>query len=328
MTLARKVLKRPSGHGTKAKVGAEPEKKVRTLTKAKNQRGSKSERCSALATSLEANAHGAKWVDCFKVFKILQNIEQAGLSYAESRSVLIVLKPIAPNLWEEDVFKKLKNGKTIKKLRFHGSVDKPFDLHGFGTLLPTYLPKLETISFDGCEIRRLELKGMDRVRVLEVNGCEFKDNVFEVCLPNLKELMLQCTVPDPIAFAASLVRCPRIERFFAHKFWCSEVPTLYLPSCKDFTFRRGDYLNKLHLYLPRVQCVNLDANFCLLDIKFLKQGHREIKDFDLKPGKAESRCTVSVVNTCAGLKAGLKYLESHPRVRNLVGLNRQGTKKV
>eukprot|EP00930_Biecheleria_cincta_P034953 TRINITY_DN24089_c0_g1_i1.p1 TRINITY_DN24089_c0_g1~~TRINITY_DN24089_c0_g1_i1.p1 ORF type:complete len:319 (+),score=51.80 TRINITY_DN24089_c0_g1_i1:57-1013(+) len=318
MVLARKVLKRPSGHSTKAK--------VTTLTKVKVQRASKSAKGSALATSLEATAHGANWVDCFKVFKILQNIEQTGLSYAESSTVLIVLKPVAA--WEEDVFKKLKHGKTIKKLRFHGSVDKPFDLHGFGTLLPTYLPKLETISFDGCEIRRLELKGMDSVRVLEVNGCEFKDNVFEVCLPNLKELLLQCTVPAPVAFAASLLRCPRIERFFAHKFWCSDVPTLYLPSCKDFTFRRGDCVNKLHLYLPRVKYVNLDANYGLLDIKFLKQGHREMKDFDLKPGKAESRCTVSVVNTCAGLKDGLKYLKTHPRVRSLIGLNRQRTKKV
>lgn len=321
--MALKVLKRPSGPGTKAKVA-----KVRTLAKAKIQRASKSARGSMLATSLEATAHGANWVDCFKVFKILQNIEQTGLPYAESSTVLFVLKPVPPNLWEEQVFKKLKHGKTIKKLRFHGSVDKPFDLHGFGTLLPSYLPKLETISFDACEIRRMVLKDVDSVRVLEVNGCEFKDNVFDVCLPNLKELMLQCTVADSVAFAASLLRCPRIERFFAHKFWCHDVPTLYLPSCKDFTFRRGDSVNKLHLYLPRVKYVNLDANYGLLDIKFLKQGHREIKDFDLKSGKSESQCTVSVVDSLAGLKAGLKYLETHPRVRNLIGLNRQRSKKV
>jgi len=317
--MALKVLKRPSGPGTKAKVGTLAKAKVQ----AKVQKASKYARSSSLATSLEATAHGANWVDCFKVFKILQNIEQTGLPYAESSTVLFVLKPVPPNLWEEQVFKKLKHGKTIKKLRFHGSVDKPFDLHGFGNLLPSYLPKLDTISFDACEIRRMVLRDVDSVRVLEVNGCEFKDNVFDVCLPNLRELVLQCTRADPVAFAASLLRCPRIERFFAHKFWCPDVPTLYLPSCKDFTFRRGDCVHKLHLYLPRVKHVNLDSNYGLLDIKFLKQGHKTIKDFDLKSGKAESRCTVSVVDSLAGLKAGMKYLETHPRVRNLIGRSKK-----
>ena len=44
-------------------------------------------------------------------------------------------------------------------------------------------------------------------------------------------------------FAESLVKCPKIEKFFAHKYWPEEkLPALYMPHCRDFTFRRGDFL--------------------------------------------------------------------------------------
>merc|ERR1712113_602416 len=98
---------------------------------------------------------------------------------------------------------------------------------------------------------------------------------------------------------------------------CEDIPSLYLPSCKDFTFRRGDCVSKLRLYLPRAEHVNLDANYDLSDIKFLTQGKQEIKDFC--PQK-QSCFSVSIVNAFAGLKRGPRYLLSHPRVTDILGL--------
>ena len=49
--------------------------------------------------------------------------------------------------------------------------------------------------------------------------------------------------PPVQKFAESLVKCPKIEKFFAHKYWPEQkLPSLYMPHCRDFTFRRGDFL--------------------------------------------------------------------------------------
>ena len=90
-----------------------------------------------------------------------------------------------------------------------------------------------------------------------------------------------------MSFGECLKRSPKIERFFAHKYWHEDrLPKLYLPSCKDFTFRRGDATERLSLYLPRylfqrmlennfgiflrVEKLNLDANYSLNSLTLLK----------------------------------------------------------
>ena len=52
--------------------------------------------------------------------------------------------------------------------------------------------------------------------------------------------------PPVQKFAESLVKYPKIEKFFAHKYWPEQkLPALYMPHCRDFTFRRGDCVDSL-----------------------------------------------------------------------------------
>lgn len=255
-----------------------------------------------------------------KVWEVTEKIKASGAVFATSNNVLFVMKPMSCIDLEAQVFKQLTQPHAIQTLRFHPFQDGTFDLRGLSELLVQYAPNVQTISGMSLTAKNFELRALTSVKTLTFMSCEFTDQVFDLLLPNLKELVFQCTSPNPKALAKSLLNCPRIERFFAHKFWAEQIPSLYLPSCKDFTFRRGDCVIKLHLYLPKAKHVNLDANYDLSDIKFLTQGRKEIQAFCPKPGEPQSFFTVSVVNAFAGLKRGPSYLLSHPRVSDVVGL--------
>lgn len=275
----------------------------------------------SLAGQLEQAAyHGGGMIEMNKVWELSEKVKASGAVFAISNDVIFLVKPMSCTALETQVFKQLPQPCGIRTLRFHPFQEGTFDLRGFSKLVTQYIPNVQTISAWSLVAKNFELIDLDSVQRLTFMSCEFRDPVFDLHLPNLKELVFQCTVPYPKALSKSLLACPRIEVFSAHKIWCEDIPSLYLPSCKQFTFRRGDCVSKLHLYLPRAEHVNLDANYDLSDLKFLTQGRREIKAFCPKPGEPQSQFTVSVVNAFCGLKKGPQYLLSHPRVTEVVGL--------
>eukprot|EP00933_Yihiella_yeosuensis_P020701 TRINITY_DN16539_c0_g3_i1.p1 TRINITY_DN16539_c0_g3~~TRINITY_DN16539_c0_g3_i1.p1 ORF type:complete len:342 (+),score=52.32 TRINITY_DN16539_c0_g3_i1:54-1079(+) len=316
---ARNVMKKAivKVKAKKARATSKSAQKVMKKAKAKSQ--SKPSKVD-LAAKLEQVAYGHSMINCNDVWKIQEKMKATGLPYAESKSILFMLKPMNARAMETEVLKKIKHGPSITKLRFHPYQDGDFDLKNFSASMKKYLPKVSEISFQHACLKNFELKDLDRVKTLLFIGVDFKDNKFDLHLPYLKELILECSVPAPKEFSKSLLQCPRIERFFTHKFWCVDMPPLYLPHCKNFTFRRGDCVSKLHMFLPRVQHVNLDANYDLSDIKFITQGRKEIKDFCLQEHEQESHFTVSAVNAFAGLRRGPDYLLSHTRVSHVTGL--------
>jgi len=275
----------------------------------------------SLAAQLERAAyHQDGMIEMNKCWEICEKIKATRATFAQSREVLFIMNPMAASTIGTQAFKKLIEPDEIRILRFHPYKDGTFDFRGLSKVIKDYVPKLKIISCWSLTAKNFELIDLECVQELTFMGCDFKDAMFDLQLPKLKELVFQNTVPNPKALSKSLLRCPRIERFFAHKLWTVDIPALYLPSCKDFTFRRGDCVRKLHLYLPKVKHVNLDANYDLSDIKFLTQGKPEIKEFCPKPGEPESHFNVSVVNAFSGLDRGPQYLLSHPRVKRIVGL--------
>ena len=254
-----------------------------------------------------------------------QQIEKLGVSFMESKNLLYIINPAASQDFEEKVLKKLRHNETITTLRFHeiigGKQKKVFDFGGsFCSLLRTHLPKVQVISVKWMAVKNFQLVDILSVTTVDLTDPQFKDKNFELRLANLKELSLQCTGPDPHKFATSLIQCPRIERFFSHKYWCDEAayPTFYLPSCLNFCLRRADGLRKLHLYVPRITSLNLDANYDLSDFKLLQKGKASMKDFNLKEGEEESKFNLSITNAVLTRKVR-NYLINHPRVLNVTG---------
>eukprot|EP00397_Hematodinium_sp_SG-2012_P035713 GEMP01038455.1.p1 GENE.GEMP01038455.1~~GEMP01038455.1.p1 ORF type:complete len:390 (+),score=127.82 GEMP01038455.1:68-1171(+) len=192
------------------------------------------------------------------------------------------------------------------------------------SLLATYLPRLATISVMHMNICNFTLKALPSVEHLNLVDPQYQDDTWFLDLPNLKTLIMENTAPPAKAFAQSLVRCPRIEHFFSHKYWTTDnLPSLYLPHCTDFTFRRGDCVSKLHLYLPRVESLNLDANYSLSNVKLLKQGNAAMKEFNLPAREPPAKFSLSLINASLSPKA-MKYFEECGRVLSYEGLEDSG----
>ncbi|CAE8585363.1 unnamed protein product [Polarella glacialis] len=278
-----------------------------------------------LADAYETAMYGGASASSSEYGPVQERLQELGVHFVESKTVLFVLCPQACLAFEDKVLKKLRHKGTIRKLRFHGIQDgedpgPAFDFRHVGPLIRQYLPELGELGFQFMAVKNFSLTGVTSLRQVYFVGARFQDdNVFDMELPELKSLNIALCTPPSQGLAASLLKCPRIESFYAHKFM-DDPPSLYLPSCKTFCFRRGDCVSKLHLYLPRVEKVVLDAMYDLKNLKFLPQGKKEIKEFALPKGTPESTFTVSVVNACLGT-AAKQYLSTHPRVRRIDGLS-------
>jgi len=256
-----------------------------------------------------------------------EQIKKLGVVYMESNALLYIISPTASQNFEENVLKKLRNAETITTLRFH-EIDfsddqkEAFDFSGaVSSLLKTYLPKLQIVSVQWMAVKQFQLMDIMTITEVSLTDPQYQDDHFELRLPYLKELSLECcSGPDPRKFAASLIQCPRIELFFSHKYWCDEdrFPTLYLPSCLRFCMRRADCLRKLHLYAPRITTLNLDANYDLSDFKLIQRGKQSMNNFNLKPGEEESKFNLSIVNAVLSRNCK-RYLTQHPRVLSIAG---------
>jgi len=256
-----------------------------------------------------------------------KQIKQHGMVYMESKTLLYIFSPAASQNFEEKVLKKLSNAETITTLRFHeiDFSDKKKEAFDFGgeisCLLQKYLPKLQIISVRWMAVKQFQLVDIMSIKDVSLTDPQYQDDHFELRLPYLKVLSLECcSGPDPHKFAASLIQCPRIEVFFSHKYRqdLDRLPTLYLPSCLRFCMRRADCLRKLHLYAPRITTLNLDANYDLSDFKLIQRGKQSMNAFNLKAGEEESKFNLSIVNAVLSRNCK-KYLTEHPRVLSVAG---------
>lgn len=232
--------------------------------------------------------------------------------FLESSNVLFIFSSAAgetPNKFETEVLMKLKHAATIKKVHLYpvpswSESDPVFDFSGFSELFQKHLPKAEHLHIRHMLVKNFQLKGIPQLRSLHLTDPQCKDEEWNIELPELRKLLLQNHTPPAKNFGKSLIKCPRIEEFFAHKYWHEEkLPKLYLPNCKRFTFRRGDCTSRLSLYIPRVEKLNLDANYELNSITLLKKGHKEHKQWNLPNVATHSKFTVSYRNSNLGAGA-------------------------
>ena len=224
---------------------------------------------------------------------LYQEIEKRNLATLEDRDNFFVLKSAVGQTPAdfEKVLKKVKNAATITKLRLHpieaGSEDDEdgpvFDFTNFSKLLCKYLPHVEYFGAMGMSVKNFELKNLPKLSTVCLIAPQMEDQKWNLELPNLEVLILENSAPPVKAFTQSLIQCPRIRKFFSHKYWTAEgeLLGLYLPNCEDFTLRRADCMFKISLYLPRVKILNLDADYDLKDITLLKRGHASHAEWNL-----------------------------------------------
>ncbi|CAE7661679.1 IQUB [Symbiodinium pilosum] len=138
---------------------------------------------------------------------------------------------------------------------------------------------------------------------------QLQDSHWNLDLPELRRLSMSNHVPPVDKFAQSLLQCPKIEIFYAHKYWNDHpLPELFLPS--RFTFRRGDCTRQLKLYLPQVEELILDANYELESLVFLKQGHPRHAAWNVAPSGPQSKFILSCVNANLGKKVKQTLIQS------------------
>jgi len=242
--------------------------------------------------------------------------------YIENKTALFILKSDAgetPLRFETEVLANLKHAATITEFYMHapgGWVETPlFDFEGFAEACAKYLPKLTYMSLEHMCCKNFDLS-MPKIQTLKLIDPQPRDGIWNINMPELLELIMENHTPPSASFGECLKRSPKIERFFAHKYWHEDrLPKLYLPSCKDFTFRRGDMTERLSLYLPRVEKLNLDANYSLNSLTLLKSGHKDMKEWNLPKNESQSKFILSCTNATLG-KGTIRTLEKSGRLLN------------
>ena len=238
-------------------------------------------------------------------------IERRQLETLEDRDNFFVLKSAVGKTPEdlENVLKKLRHGATITKLRLQPvpgwSEDDPvFDFQGFSELVRKYLPQVNYFGAMHMLVKNFELKNLPQLQTVCLIDPQIQDGKWNLELANLEELIMENHTPPVKLFAQSIIQCPKIRRFFSHKYWAEQgsLPSLYLPNCEDFTLRRADCMSKISLYLPRVKILNLDADYDLKEITLLKRGHASHGEWNV-PAEQQSDFCLSCENALLGKRA-------------------------
>ena len=286
---------------------ASPQFRTVSMSKATNAK---------LATELARMLAGATMVHPNPVET---EIEKRNHEFIEDADNLFVLKSAAGRSaahFENSVLKKLQHAQSITKIYLYpvpgwDEEDPVFDFTGFSQLVGKYMPMVTALLLQHMLVKHFELKSWPQLKELTLVDPQCQDGKWNLELENLEVLIMENHVPPAKNFAASVVQCPKIRRFFAHKLWAEEtLPSLYLPNCTDFTFRRGDCVDKLSLYLPRVRTLNLDANYDLRVLNFLKQGHARHAQWNLPTQAEQSKFNLSCLNAALGPKVHQALLSS------------------
>jgi len=249
-------------------------------------------------------------------------IKKRGKLFLEGKNDLFILNSSVGETstkFETEVLKKLANAGTIKNVYLYpvpgwSESDPLFDFSGFSKLFEQYLEKAEHLLIQHMRIKNLELRGIPQLRCLHLVDPQCQDEKWKIELPELRDLIMENHTPPEKEFGQALIKSPKIESFFAHKYYHERsLPKLYLPNCKRFTFRRGEFTSRLSLYIPRVEALNLDANYSLSNITLLKRGHKKHKQWNVPTGVTHSKFTLSYTNAILGA-AALRTLHESGRI--------------
>jgi len=250
---------------------------------------------------------------------VMTEIVKRKKMFLESSNDLFILNSGAgetPIKFENEILMKLKYKATIKKVHLYpvsasSESDPVFDFSRFSEMIHRHLPKAEHLHIMHMRLKNFKVKGIPQLRSMHLVDPQCQDEEWNIELPELRKLVLQNHTPPVKNFGQSLIKCPKIEEFFAHKYWHEEnLPKLYLPNCKKFTFRRGDCTSRLSLYIPRVEEFNLDANYSLSNITLLKKGHKEHKQWNMASVETHSKFTLSYRNADLGVAARRTLIKS------------------
>ena len=142
------------------------------------------------------------------------------------------------------------------------------------------------------------------------------DGEWELKCPNLEDLYFANHSPPAKNFAQALINCPRIKRYYSHKYKNEDpFPPLFLPNCQRFIFRRGENTKTMKIFLPRVEELTLDACYDMPTFEFLKEGHPSHVRWNLAPEEHDSSFKLSLKN--AGLsESAISNLRKSGRVLN------------
>eukprot|EP00494_Astrolonche_serrata_P031300 UN31569 len=144
--------------------------------------------------------------------------------------------------------------------------------------------------------RNFILKTPLKLEEIHLTDPTIVDKEWTLDLPTLKTLTTKNHTPPPKKFAKSIINCPNIETYFSHKFWPLEkIPKLYFPNCKNFTYRRGDSVEELAVYLPKATYINVDECYELDSFNLLKKGHDKHKEYNI-PVDKHTKFTFSAIN--------------------------------
>ena len=125
-------------------------------------------------------------------------------AFLESEKVLVILDSeigAAPKVFLEKVLNKLQHKNTIKymHLRYPNPGDDveeqiPFDFKKFSEQLRIHLPMVELLYIMYMPIKNFKLQS-ETIKSLQLLQPEFKDDIWEIDLPNLEDLDMQHLVP-------------------------------------------------------------------------------------------------------------------------------------
>jgi len=169
----------------------------------------------------------------------------------------------------------LDHPEEVTKLRLQIVRGKYCDFSNFSQPIEDYFPNLTEISLRHVNAKNFQLH-MEKLELLKLVGMDWEedshDEIFDLKLPSLTELKMDCVIPPVEAFADSLQNCPNIRKLFSYKYQSAkEFPTLYLPRCEEVSFYRccDGIPRNLSLFIPRAKKVKLFSNYALESIAVL-----------------------------------------------------------
>jgi len=225
----------------------------------------------------------------------------------------------------------------------------PFDFANFSDMAKEHLPNLELLNIQFMAVKNFSISS-STIKTVRLVAPKILDRRWALKLPNLRELHLEDHSPPVDKFARSLIACPLLEKVFCHKYWvgkhrenCKDdgrggwdcaprctgkhlLPSLFLPNCKSFIFRRSDGNSLIKFYIPRVEELVLDGNYNLDRIELLSQGHSEHSEWNLPQGTKHSNFRLSQINSNLSERA-LAALRGSGRVLNPDALKRRLVKE-
>ena len=161
------------------------------------------------------------------------------------------------------------------------------------------------------------------IKTVRLQAPNILDGEWELRCPNLEDLYFANHSPPAKNFAQALINCPRIKRYYSHKYYNEDpFPPLFLPNCQRFIFRRGENTKTMKIFLPRVEELTLDACFDMPTFEFLKEGHPSHARWNLAPEENDTSFKLSLKN--AGLsKSAISNLRGSGRVLNPSALDQK-----